>query len=56
MISFSDRLSGSKIKSVRDLGTTLSKLEVLWMSQCGLTDLDGISSIGKIKVSHFGLV
>ena len=43
------RLSGSLITSVRDLGTTLRCLRVLWMSRCGLQDLDGISSIGPIR-------
>lgn len=43
------RLSGSRISSVRDLGTTLRSLQVLWMSQCGLEDLDGIASIGQLK-------
>jgi len=43
------RLSGSRISSVRDLGTTLRSLQVLWMSRCGLQDLDGIGSIGKLR-------
>ena len=45
------RLSGSRISSVRDLGTTLRSLQVLWMSRCGLQDLDGIGSIGTLRVS-----
>ena len=36
---------------LRDLGTSLSSLKVLWMSRCGLCDLDGISTLGAIKVS-----
>ncbi|KAL5271872.1 hypothetical protein ACHWQZ_G000163 [Mnemiopsis leidyi] len=43
------RLSGSRICSVRDLGTTLRSLQVLWMSRCGLKDLDGIGSIGQLR-------
>ncbi|XP_063692538.1 leucine-rich repeat-containing protein 56-like isoform X5 [Bolinopsis microptera] len=43
------RLSGSRISSVRDLGTTLRSLQVLWMSRCGLQDLDGIGSIGTLR-------
>lgn len=43
------RLSGSRIPSIRDLGTSLKALQVLWMSRCGLKDLDGISSIGSLK-------
>ncbi|KFP31177.1 Leucine-rich repeat-containing protein 56, partial [Colius striatus] len=34
---------------IRDLGTTLSHLQVLWMACCGLSDLDGISSCGSLK-------
>ncbi|KAM8940215.1 leucine-rich repeat-containing protein 56 [Pelodytes ibericus] len=43
------KLNNSLILSVRDLGTSLSNLEVLWMSRCGLTDLDGISSLCSLK-------
>ncbi|NXF34356.1 LRC56 protein, partial [Nyctibius bracteatus] len=38
------KLNNSLLVSVRDLGTTLSHLRVLWMACCGLSDLDGISS------------
>ncbi|NXV76018.1 LRC56 protein, partial [Atlantisia rogersi] len=34
---------------IRDLGTTLSHLRVLWMVHCGLSDLDGISSCSSLK-------
>ncbi|NXP54130.1 LRC56 protein, partial [Heliornis fulica] len=34
---------------LRDLGTTLSHLQVLWMAHCGLSDLDGISSCNSLK-------
>ncbi|XP_053304690.1 leucine-rich repeat-containing protein 56 [Spea bombifrons] len=43
------KLNNSLIVSIRDLGTSLSKLEVLWMARCGLTDLDGISSLCSLK-------
>jgi len=43
------KLSDSVIPSVRDIGTSLSKLTVLWMSRCGLTDIDGIASIQSLK-------
>ncbi|XP_051885616.1 leucine-rich repeat-containing protein 56 [Pristis pectinata] len=33
----------------RDLGTSLTNLQVLWMARCGLTDLDGISSFCSLK-------
>mmetsp|Transcript_31687 Transcript_31687/g.67354 ORF Transcript_31687/g.67354 Transcript_31687/m.67354 type:complete len:485 (-) Transcript_31687:53-1507(-) len=34
----------SSILHVRDLGTSLQHLEVLWMSRCGLQDLGGVAS------------
>ncbi|XP_063188412.1 leucine-rich repeat-containing protein 56 isoform X4 [Chroicocephalus ridibundus] len=43
------KLNNSLLVSVRDLGTTLSHLRVLWMAHCGLSDLDGISSCGSLK-------
>ncbi|XP_062403505.1 leucine-rich repeat-containing protein 56 [Sardina pilchardus] len=43
------RMSNSLIFSVRDLGTTLSHLQVLWLVRCCLTDLDGIASLSSLK-------
>ncbi|XP_061465973.1 leucine-rich repeat-containing protein 56 isoform X2 [Rhineura floridana] len=43
------KLNSSVLMSVRDLGTALSHLQVLWMARCGLPDLDGISSCGSLK-------
>uniref|UniRef100_A0A8C5N595 Leucine rich repeat containing 56 n=1 Tax=Leptobrachium leishanense TaxID=445787 RepID=A0A8C5N595_9ANUR len=43
------KLNNSVILSVRDLGTSLSHLEVLWMVRCGLSDLDGIASLYSLK-------
>ncbi|XP_054684695.1 leucine-rich repeat-containing protein 56 isoform X1 [Grus americana] len=43
------KLNNSLLVSVRDLGTTLSHLHVLWMACCGLSDLDGISSCSSLK-------
>eukprot|EP01137_Pigoraptor_chileana_P014598 Opistho-2@69424 len=43
------KLSNSIIASVRDLGTSLSHLKVLWMARCGLMELDGISSLGSLR-------
>lgn len=34
----------------RDLGTSLGRLQVLWLARCGLADLDGISSFPALKV------
>ncbi|XP_048401280.2 leucine-rich repeat-containing protein 56 [Stegostoma tigrinum] len=43
------KLNSSFIASVRDLGTSLTKLQVLWMARCGLKDLDGIPSFCSLK-------
>ncbi|MGH0136655.1 UNVERIFIED_CONTAM: hypothetical protein FKN15_024460 [Acipenser sinensis] len=43
------KMSNSLIVSVRDLGTTLSHLQVLWMARCGLSDLDGVPSFCSLK-------
>ncbi|XP_019470985.1 leucine-rich repeat-containing protein 56 [Meleagris gallopavo] len=43
------KLNNSLLVSVRDLGTTLSHLHVLWMVCCGLLDLDGISACSSLK-------
>lgn len=37
-------LSNSNIPTVRDLGTCLKQLQVLWLPRCHLTDLDGAGS------------
>ncbi|KAF0041319.1 hypothetical protein F2P81_007217 [Scophthalmus maximus] len=43
------KMNNSVIMSVRDLGTSLSQLQVLWMSRCCLQDLDGISNYSSLK-------
>uniref|UniRef100_A0A8D0C8R3 Leucine rich repeat containing 56 n=1 Tax=Salvator merianae TaxID=96440 RepID=A0A8D0C8R3_SALMN len=43
------KLNNSVLTSVRDLGTGLSHLQVLWMARCRLPDLDGISSCRSLK-------
>ena len=45
------KLNGSIIATVRDLGTSLDNLSVLWMARCNLLDLDGISSMSSLQVS-----
>ncbi|CAH8524890.1 unnamed protein product [Schistosoma intercalatum] len=42
------RLSNSNIPSVRDLGTFLNNVEVIWMPRCCLVSLDGLSSFTKL--------
>ncbi|XP_040184540.1 leucine-rich repeat-containing protein 56 isoform X2 [Rana temporaria] len=43
------KLNNSVILSIRDLGTSLSNLQVLWLARCCLTDLDGIASFFSLK-------
>ncbi|XP_077372109.1 leucine-rich repeat-containing protein 56 isoform X2 [Festucalex cinctus] len=43
------KMNNSVLTSVRDLGTTLSHLQVLWMSCCCLKDLDGISTLSSLR-------
>ncbi|XP_045342424.1 leucine-rich repeat-containing protein 56 isoform X8 [Leopardus geoffroyi] len=43
------KLNGSCLGSVRDLGTSLGRLRVLWLARCGLTDLDGIGCFPVLK-------
>ncbi|XP_055900391.1 leucine-rich repeat-containing protein 56-like [Biomphalaria glabrata] len=43
------KLSGSNIASVRDLGSSLRTLRVLWLTRCGLEELDGISSMLNLR-------
>ncbi|XP_036619744.1 leucine-rich repeat-containing protein 56 [Trichosurus vulpecula] len=43
------KLNNSLLASIRDLGTSLSHLQILWMVCCGLADLDGISSLYSLK-------
>ncbi|XP_013358376.1 PREDICTED: leucine-rich repeat-containing protein 56 [Chinchilla lanigera] len=43
------KLTGSRLGSLRDLGTSLGHLQVLWLARCGLADLDGIGSFPVLK-------
>lgn len=38
------KLTDSSILTLRDLGTSLQQLEVLWMTRCGLQDISGVSA------------
>ena len=44
------KLSNSIIATVRDLGTSLENLRVLWLSRCCLCDLDGMGSMSSLQV------
>lgn len=39
------RLTDSSVMCLRDLGSGLKHLEVLWMSRCGLQDLGGVGAV-----------
>ncbi|UJR37965.1 hypothetical protein I4U23_030649 [Adineta vaga] len=43
------KLSNSVIPRVRDLGTSLSHVRILWMARCCLNDLDGITSLQSLE-------
>jgi len=43
------KLNNSNIPCIRDLGTSFSHLQVLWLSRCNLKELDGISAFGSLR-------
>ncbi len=43
------RLSNSLVPCVRDLGTSLSSLKILWMTRCKLKDLDGLPALQNLQ-------
>ncbi|KAF6104587.1 leucine rich repeat containing 56 [Phyllostomus discolor] len=43
------KLNDSRLGSVRDLGTSLGHLQVLWLARCGLADLDGIGCFPALQ-------
>ncbi|CAF1054966.1 unnamed protein product [Rotaria sordida] len=43
------KLSNSVIPRIRDLGTSLSHIRILWMARCCLNDLDGITSLQSLE-------
>lgn len=42
-------LNGSALDSLRDLGTGFRLLQVLWVSRCGLTALDGLNGLPALR-------
>ena len=44
------RCVDSHMICVRDLGTGLGGLTVLWLASCGLRDLDGLPSLLSLQV------
>ncbi|KAK6191566.1 hypothetical protein SNE40_003221 [Patella caerulea] len=43
------KMSESVVHSIRDIGSSLRGVRVLWMSQCGLYEVDGISSMTSLQ-------
>jgi hypothetical protein len=43
------KLNNSHVPRIRDLGTSLVNLKVLWLSRSGLTDLDGIPTLSNLE-------
>eukprot|EP00929_Paragymnodinium_shiwhaense_P119266 TRINITY_DN91150_c0_g1_i1.p1 TRINITY_DN91150_c0_g1~~TRINITY_DN91150_c0_g1_i1.p1 ORF type:complete len:622 (-),score=130.22 TRINITY_DN91150_c0_g1_i1:154-2019(-) len=43
------KLAESSVLYVRDLGTSLANLQVLWMSRCGLQDLSGVGALPVLR-------
>jgi hypothetical protein len=43
------KLNNSKISMIRDLGTGWKNLRVLWLSRCGLEDVQGLSALPNIR-------
>ena len=42
------KMNNSQIRSFRDFGTSLRRLQVLWISRCGVRELDGIASLPSL--------
>jgi Leucine-rich repeat (LRR) protein len=40
------------LSCVSDLGTSLGNLNVLWLSRCGLIELDGISALPNLVEAY----
>ena len=43
------KFTNSNIPCVRDLGTCLASLKILWMSCCQLRDLDGLPALESLQ-------
>ena len=43
------KLSGSNIPTIRDLGTSLYSLRVLWLNRSGVTSIAGVSSLTALE-------
>ena len=43
------KLNDSCIASLRDLGTHLRNVEVMWLNRCGMKDIDGIGAFSSLR-------
>ena len=43
------KFTNSRIESFRDLGTRLRGLKVLWVTRCGIAELDGIVALSGLQ-------
>mmetsp|Transcript_25243 Transcript_25243/g.76595 ORF Transcript_25243/g.76595 Transcript_25243/m.76595 type:complete len:531 (+) Transcript_25243:57-1649(+) len=43
------KLSGSSLPSIRELGTSLRNLQILWLCRCGLSELDGLAALPVLQ-------
>ena len=43
------KLTNSRVESFRDLGTRLRNLKILWVTRCGITELDGIVALSGLQ-------
>eukprot|EP00891_Asterochloris_glomerata_P004095 jgi/Astpho2/4095/Aster-01241 len=43
------KLNGSSLGSLRDLGSGLKHLQVLWVAHCGLTALEGLGALSGLR-------
>ena len=48
------KLNGSSLPSLRYLGTTMTRLRVLWLCRCGLKELDNLGALPELQVSARG--
>ena len=43
------KLRNSRVESFRDLGTRLRNLKILWVTRCGISELDGIVALSGLQ-------
>jgi hypothetical protein len=43
------KLTNSRVDSFRDLGTRMRSLRIIWVTRCGITELDGIVALSALK-------